>query len=266
MPLTREQVKIAIEIVAADSMCNRVIQPDPGPDGGLGLVPNFRQAVLETFGLSGWTRNAQAYVLNGAGLMDQGTYEQLMCGGIAAVTVAALRPRRIRIPHLQAVEQTDPRSAGGWAHIATLLRMDDNAEYVLDWHKTLNVYNPWVSRYADWWEARNEVPFVGFFGFEDSVSLTPAQRMLVGKWTVTVGRWSWVYDFDDRFGVTWTDPANGTGGRGSWLWRGSDAQIELTWIGSGTKERWFLPLNPADQKGVCHTTGGSHPLRAVKLP
>jgi hypothetical protein len=271
MPLTRDQVQAAVDIVSADPDCRRIIglpmeyeTADGWPTGIPRNVVLMDQA-MEQLGMKGWMRNVFIEGPHAVGAMDTADYEKMLCGGVAAATVAALRSRKGSIPHLKDVELTDNRCVRGWWHIATLLRMDDGAEYVLDWHKTLNVRNPWVSRYADWWAGQNEVQFREFKGFSDAVSLTSAERALVGKWTVNVDRWTWVYAFDDQFGVTWTDPSNGMSGRGSWLWRGGDGQVELTWTGSTTKETWFLPLNPMDQKGVCRMAAGRFAVRAVKM-
>ena len=141
----------------------------------------------------------------------------------------------------------------------------DNTEYVLDWHKTLNIQDPWVAKHADWKVAKNQTPFHDFKGFDDLPALTDAQRAIVGAWTVTVSPWTWIYRFDDQGRVKWTDPMNGMSGEGVWTWRDYAGYVELRWQ-SGTTEKWKLPLNPSAEKGTCVMADGEHKVMAVKTP
>ena len=162
MSISRSQIQAVIDIVAADADCQRIIRSPGHPEGtgmkmfgwATGGIVYWR--VLEHFGLSGWIRNAIA----GAVLSDD-QYQKMICGGIVAVTVAAIDPKKASVPGLKDV-QGSAREPGGWAHFATLLLMKDGTEYVLDWHKTLVISNPWVSKHRDWKVATNEIPFASF--------------------------------------------------------------------------------------------------------
>lgn len=169
MSLSPAQGQAVINIVAADPKCQKIINnpgypQTPGMEffgwisGGI-----IQWRILEKFGLAGWVRNALA----GAVLKESDhRYQDLLCGGIVAVTVAALDPKRGSVPGLKDVEGSS-REPGGWAHFATLLKMKDGTEYIFDWHKTLVISNPWVSRHRDWKVATNEIPFKSFTGFSD---------------------------------------------------------------------------------------------------
>jgi hypothetical protein len=163
MSLSRAQAQAVIDIVAADPDCQKIIRSPGHPEGGtatqvFGWVSGgiIYWRVLERFGLAGWVRNALAEPF-----VDDHQWQKMICGGIVAVTVAAIDPKRGRVPGLKDVEGSQ-REPGGWAHFATLLKMKDGTEYIMDWHKTLVISNPWVSRHRDWKVATNEIPFASF--------------------------------------------------------------------------------------------------------
>jgi hypothetical protein len=171
MSLSVYQGQVVISIVAADPDCRKVIR-HPGQNettvqtifgwlsGGI-----IQWAVLERLGIAGWVRNAFAGLVLSE---SDPRFQRLLCGGIVAVTVAALDKKKGMLPGLRDVQgaSREPRAWGvNWAHFATLLLMNDNTNYVFDWHKTLNISNPWVSKQDDWQIAQNEIPFSDFQGF-----------------------------------------------------------------------------------------------------
>jgi uncharacterized protein DUF4347 len=82
---------------------------------------------------------------------------------------------------------------------------------------------------------------------------------LVGKWTVEVDRWSWIYEFDMTHNVRWTDPLNKMTGTGSWR-KLSPTSMGISWKDSNTVETWRLPISKVGQGGDCLMRGQQPPL------
>jgi hypothetical protein len=93
---------------------------------------------------------------------------------------------------------------------------------------------------------------------------TPALESPVGRWQVKVGRWTWIYEFDDQGTVVWTDPFSKDTGKGRY--RIGDLDMTTTWEPSPTVETWDFPLDPLDAFGRCNMLGsGNFQLQAQKL-
>jgi hypothetical protein len=70
----------------------------------------------------------------------------------------------------------------------------------------------------------------------------------VGRWSVQVGVWAWIYTFNRDGTAKWTDirtpPAQSGGGK----WDKSGDFLEISWD-TGTREQWDLPLKFNGQQG-----------------
>lgn len=85
----------------------------------------------------------------------------------------------------------------------------------------------------------------------------------VGRWSVKVGRFAFLYDFSSGGGVKWTDSFNGNTGQGKWKILGD--KLTFDWP-SKTIEVWNLPFSTTNQTGSCLMgIDGSQVLKAVKL-
>jgi hypothetical protein len=102
--------------------------------------------------------------LVGAGEGTQ-KYNDSLCLGVALYTFKALLKNISKIPELRAAA-TCHRVHRGTHHEATWLRMQDESQYVFDWHATLNIYNPLISRFEKWQNADDEIPLIHFGGFQ----------------------------------------------------------------------------------------------------
>ena len=91
--------------------------------------------------------------------------------------------------------------------------------------------------------------------------------ILVGKWSVVVGRWKWEYTFGRDGSVRWFDPNVKEGGTGRWTrgWRDGIGVIDFSWVGSSTKEYWKQPFSATDQRGHVSASYGEYDTTAVKL-
>lgn len=154
MSLSLQTARKVVEIVDSDADCRRVIS-DP-----------FKSFLLEKAGLAGSARNAALLAFGWAFGKGEGTdeFNDLICQGIAQYTFKALFKNISKIPELRAVA-TSHRKHLGTHHEATWLRMTDDSEYIFDWHATLNIYNPLISRADKWQKAEDQIPLIHFGGF-----------------------------------------------------------------------------------------------------
>ncbi|MBK7708255.1 MAG: hypothetical protein IPJ30_21510 [Acidobacteria bacterium] len=90
-----------------------------------------------------------------------------LCLGIVAATVKPLI-LAVRQGKLPGVHTAGAVSRVHWGvdHTATWIRMEDGSEYAFDWHATLSIRNPAISKAADWEVARNAISYVFFAGFK----------------------------------------------------------------------------------------------------
>jgi hypothetical protein len=86
----------------------------------------------------------------------------------------------------------------------------------------------------------------------------------VGDWNVRVGKWLWIYKFDAAGSVTWRDPFNGENGKGKW--KQGSGKLTIDWSPSKSKDTWYFPLDPKQQKGMAYVDDeGNFPVAATKL-
>jgi hypothetical protein len=130
MPLTKEQITKMCDLVAADADCRT-------------LLTCSASNPLSWVGLAGTAVTAWHMY------DDKEEADKHNCVGVANVTVKALNAGKAKVPWLKSVSDAH-RSPGGWHHFATRVLLDDGSEWVLDWHKTLNPWNPWVSPRDEW--------------------------------------------------------------------------------------------------------------------
>jgi hypothetical protein len=64
----------------------------------------------------------------------------------------------------------------GVHHKATWIRMEDDSEYVFDWHAILKIHDPAISKAEDWVKAQKAINFVLFSGL-----ITDKDRALSGS-------------------------------------------------------------------------------------
>ena len=161
MALSKETAGKIIEIVATDTECRRIIEPNaslPSFNPGTALFLRFSH-------LAGSVRNA--------GMMMQGKYvgdkdfDEKICLGIALVTFRAILNgiKQGKLPELHTAGSTH-RVHWGTHHEATWIRMKDDSEYVFDWHATLNLRDPVISKIEDWEKAQNGINYFLFRGFK----------------------------------------------------------------------------------------------------
>lgn len=93
------------------------------------------------------------------------------------------------------------------------------------------------------------------------------EQQLVGKWSLTFrgreGTWKWEYTFSADGSVKWRDPHNNMTGSGRWMKHGEI--IYIIWSDSTTKERWYCPINPTDQKVLIDASYGIGQSSAQKM-
>jgi hypothetical protein len=89
---------------------------------------------------------------------------RLLCLGIVVVTQKAILAQRNTLPEMASCAAVS-RVHWGVHHSATWIRMKDGSEYVFDWHATLNIFDPLLSRNEDWPEAKGAVFRRHFTGF-----------------------------------------------------------------------------------------------------
>lgn len=87
--------------------------------------------------------------------------------GIALVTSKAILNAisRGKLPEVHG-SNTTHRIHWETHHEATWIRMKDDSEYIFDWHATLKVRDPAISKVEDWMIAKTAINFVLFSGFK----------------------------------------------------------------------------------------------------
>jgi hypothetical protein len=155
MSLSKQTVQAMIDIVAADAECRKL------------LSGWHRFNPLSAMGWAGAARNDWLIIFS-----DTETVQKYYCIAVAEATVAAIHQRRKEVPDLKTVGQIH-RSPDGWEHEATRVVLQDDSIWVVDWHKSLDPWNPFVSTREDWLQAKNEI------AFRDWGSIRPNQ---LGRW------------------------------------------------------------------------------------
>jgi hypothetical protein len=162
MALSRNVAQKIIDVVAADAECWRAIDPNPNKYDPLRAVG---QKVAEFAQISGGLRNA-AMLAAGKGQGDE-VFDRKICLGIALVTQKAIL-KAVTARQLPEVLSCAGLHRVHWGihHQATWVRMADDTEYVFDWHATLNVRNPSISKAPNWLKGEKGVLFWWFLGFD----------------------------------------------------------------------------------------------------
>lgn len=164
MALSKAAASEIVKVVEADVNCRNVILWNPN------LA--FIRFPLDFMQITGSIRNLWFdYLLGKKKMEDDEEKSSRICIGITMFTVialvAALRQRKL--PGVRSIAGIS-RVTGIFNvhHTATRIRMDDDSEYVFDWHATLQVSNPVISKMSDWVDARRLTSFhyVFFRGFK----------------------------------------------------------------------------------------------------
>ena len=122
----------------------------------------IKKVVPDHWGISGGIRNL-GYLLTLQDPSDPSIAAKV-CYGIAMATSERIERSRGFIREVARAGLVD-RAHRGVAHVGTLVVMRDGSSYVFDWHATLNVDDPLISRALDWNEDRNAVLYSQFRGF-----------------------------------------------------------------------------------------------------
>ena len=89
---------------------------------------------------------------------------QYSCDGIAEATSKAIDAKKDTVSHLKNVQQQAREK--GYSHTGTMLIMDDETKYVLDWWKTLDIRDPFVFQYRNFMQdLGGGIPYSSFKGF-----------------------------------------------------------------------------------------------------
>ena len=165
MALSKEIAGKIIEVIAADAECRKSIQPNPALD----LISPMT-GLLELTRLAGSVRNIPLVlknILQNKKPEDDAEMTKLLCIGIVAATVKPLIAA-VRRKGLPGVHTAGAISRVHWGvdHTATWIRMEDDSEYVFDWHATLKITDPAISKAPDWMRAQNAVNYIFFAGFQ----------------------------------------------------------------------------------------------------
>jgi hypothetical protein len=157
MALSREAVRQIVIVVSNDPECvRRVNSWIRGPVFGAFAGP------ARDFGL------ALGNVATLTTAFDPQDVEsvayQYSCAGIAAATAIGIRQAIDAVPDVIAVVEQSREV--GHAHSGTMIRMRDKTQYVLDWWKSLDVWNPRIFQHYDFvHNIGNGVAFADFKGF-----------------------------------------------------------------------------------------------------
>jgi len=161
MALSRETAGKIVEVVAADANCRKAIQPKPELD----FLNPGTALLLEFSHLAGSVRNL-AMMAQGKYVGDP-VFDERICSGIAVVTQNAIYAaiKQGKLPDVRTAGATH-RVHRTVHHQATSIDMIDGSIYVFDWHATLKIQDPVISKLDDWRNAENAINYVMFFGFK----------------------------------------------------------------------------------------------------
>ena len=161
MALSKFTVGQIVEIVAADPECQSRVNSwlnkvDIADSGLAGVIRNYAIGAGDFF--SGGSIKA----------FDPSEPDQLAylysCDGIAEATTNAIKAKIETVPHLVKVDSQAREK--GYSHTGTMLVMDDDTKYFLDWWKSLNIRNPFVFQYRNFMQdLGGGIPFSAFKGF-----------------------------------------------------------------------------------------------------
>jgi len=161
MTLSKFTVSQIVEIVAVDpesqhrvnSWLNKIDIADSGTAGAvrnlaIGLVGGITGGAFKSFDPT--ERDQMAYLYS--------------CDGIAEATSKAIQAKIDKVAHLVKVDAQAREK--GYSHTGTMITMDDQTKYVLDWWKSLNIRDPFVFQYRNFMQdLGGGVPLSDFKGF-----------------------------------------------------------------------------------------------------
>jgi len=156
MALSKFTVSQIIQIVAVDPESNLRVNSwlgkMPTKTGNAGAVRNvgmvFGGIVSDKYDPSDREQNGYKY----------------SCDGIAEATSKAIAAKKDAVSNLKEVQQQAREK--GYSHTGTMLIMDDETKYVLDWWKTLDIRDPFVFQYRNFMQdLGGGIPYSDFKGF-----------------------------------------------------------------------------------------------------
>ena len=161
MALSKFTVSQIVQIVADDpesksrvnSWLNKI---DIADSGAAGVVRNYAIGFADVFTFGKFKA------------LDPSEQDQMAylysCDGIAEATTNAIKPKIATVPHLVSVEPQAREK--GFSHTGTMITMDDETKYFLDWWKSLNIRDPFVFQYRNFMQdLGGGIPFSDFKGF-----------------------------------------------------------------------------------------------------
>ena len=160
MALSKFTVSQLIQIVADDaeskSRVNSWLGKIPTESGTAGAIRNFSMVLGSMFTLG------QVDALDPSD-QEQMAY-QYSCDGIAEATSKAIQAKLSTVPHLAKCDAQAREK--GYSHTGTMIVMDDETKYVLDWWKTLDIRDPFVFQYRNFMQdLGGGIPASQFKGF-----------------------------------------------------------------------------------------------------
>jgi hypothetical protein len=160
MALTKFTVSQIVQIVADDpeskKRVNSWLGKMPTKTGNAGAVRNMGMVV------GGIVTGGQNKSFDPSD-REQMAY-QYSCDGIAEATSKAIQAKLGTVAGLKAVQQQ--ARVKGYSHTGTMITMDDDTKYVLDWWKSLEIRDPFVFQYKNFMEdLGGGIPFSEFKGF-----------------------------------------------------------------------------------------------------
>lgn len=129
MALDVRTAALIVGAVFKDAECRKVI-----PTRSIQSTPSSGR---------GWKRNLK-YFLRGKDPEKDAYTADRVCTGIARLTSEAIARKKFekKLKEVKRPQPTDERSFLGFLHTATLITMQDDSNYVFDWHATLDILNP----------------------------------------------------------------------------------------------------------------------------
>ena len=160
MALSKFTVSQIVQIVADDpeskSRVNSWLGKMPTSTGQAGAVRNFSMVL------------GAIVTVGQAKTFDPSDREQMAylysCDGIAEATSKAIQAKIDTVAHLKEVGQQ--ARVKGYSHTGTLIVMDDDTRYVLDWWKSLDIRDPFVFQFNNFMQdLGGGIPASDFKGF-----------------------------------------------------------------------------------------------------
>lgn len=158
MSLSKEAATAIVKVVSRDSESFNRINTFEGDAIMTRIVP-------DSWGITGDLRNWSLIAVGADPTEDAAA--NFVCVGIADASSAAISNALKNSANLPDVDSSETISRSKpAAHTATLVTMKDGSQYVFDWHKTLNVNNPFIFKVDDWNQNREGVMFTKFSGWQ----------------------------------------------------------------------------------------------------